>query len=269
MSPKELEVYWDDFQEKYGKVFEPNLLPLHSNLLSLAKVNEATEQDSILELAVGCGSGFAVLNAITKAKTFGGDISSNMVKASKEKNPSVANNIEVINNEDLSRFKDGTFRNVISNMSLMIVTNPLNMLKETYRVLDKSNKESSAVFTVWGRPENNFLLNSFSSALKKMNIEPSNSRSNFHLCDKEVVYALCKEAGFENIYLEYTSVILNFTEFKEIEFYVKGPKNIQIFEKIGPEKSEELRKTLEENFNKEFQEKKRMTLEVMVIQLKP
>ena len=55
------------------------------------------------------------------------------------------------NNESLP-FKDETFDCYLASLSLMLVDNYLNMLKEAYRVCKPG---SPLAFTIWGRKENN------------------------------------------------------------------------------------------------------------------
>ena len=47
-------------------------------------------------------------------------------------------------------FKDKTFDSYIANYSLHLVKDHIEMLKESYRVL---NDEGIATFSIWGRPE--------------------------------------------------------------------------------------------------------------------
>ena len=54
------------------------------------------------------------------------------------------------NNESLP-FKDDSFDCYISNLSLMLVDNYMNMLKEAFRVLKSG---ATLAFTIWGRKEN-------------------------------------------------------------------------------------------------------------------
>jgi len=53
-------------------------------------------------------------------------------------------------NNEMMPFADGTFGAYIASLSLMLVNNPKNQIKEAYRIL-KNN--SVATFTVWGRRE--------------------------------------------------------------------------------------------------------------------
>ena len=54
------------------------------------------------------------------------------------------------NNEQLA-FKDASFDAYVANLSLMLVDNPVNQIKEARRVLKSGSK---AAFTIWGRKEN-------------------------------------------------------------------------------------------------------------------
>jgi ubiquinone/menaquinone biosynthesis C-methylase UbiE len=68
-----------------------------------------------------------------------------------------------VNNEILP-FKDSVFNSYISNLSLMIVNNHINQIKEAFRVL-KNN--GIAVFTVWGNPEKCEMFTLFDIVINK------------------------------------------------------------------------------------------------------
>jgi len=86
------------------------------------------------------------------------------------------------NNESLP-FPDSSFDAYISNLSVMIVSNHRNQLREAYRVMQPG---ASACFSVWGRKENSLFFTLVEDVIKeylsadqvaKMEAE----RTNFHL----------------------------------------------------------------------------------------
>ena len=70
------------------------------------------------------------------------------------------------NNESLP-FKDDSFDCYISNLSLMLVDNHMNMLKEAFRVLRSG---ATLAFTIWGREENIGSTSILEDVLKKFGI---------------------------------------------------------------------------------------------------
>ena len=72
------------------------------------------------------------------------------------------------NNEALP-FKDESFDAYIANLSLMLVDNYHNQLKEAFRVCKKGSKLG---FTVWGRPEQSKHIYIFGEVLQKYGLAP-------------------------------------------------------------------------------------------------
>lgn len=252
---EDIKKFWNDFSAMYSSNLEKGVLPFYFNLLCLINADKATSQDKILELSIGGGIGFFNLINNTEAEVYGGDLCEEMLKISKKRVDSYGNNttnkkinLSLINNEDLSKFEDNTFRSILSNMSLQIVENPLQMLKECYRVLDKNNKEAKCAFSVWGRKENNPFHNLIPGALKKNNISLPQKRSNYHLNDKDKIISLFKEAGFTNIFCEYTSVLFSFTKFEEIEFMLNAPSFVKLFSTLDKTTIQNIKQTIKEDF---------------------
>lgn len=71
------------------------------------------------------------------------------------------------NNESLP-FTDGTFDCYISSLSLMIVDNHLNQLREAFRVTQQG---ATFGFTIWGRRENNQNFECLEVVLEKLNLK--------------------------------------------------------------------------------------------------
>lgn len=98
--------------------------------------------------------------------------------------------------EDLSFIEDNTVDCYISPMCLMIVENPLKMIKEAYRVLQPGKK---AIFSVWGRKGNDENFTLLNKVLEDHDIpvNKTNGRSIYHLNDKEKLIKMFEDAGFK------------------------------------------------------------------------
>lgn len=266
---------WNSFSKDYITHMEINCLPIYFNLLSLIKVNKATTNDKILELSVGGGYGFFNLANNTNAQIYGGDISEEMVKEAKKrlalfnKNSNKLIDLDIINNEDLSRFQDNTFRNVISNFSIHLVHNPLVMLKETHRVLNKNDPNNSAAFSAPGRAENCSLFSLIPQSIKECGFEiPINSKAMHGLSqNKDEVYQLCREAGFNKITLEYTSCLLNYSNEKEIDIIIDGPMGQQMFKGLDEDKIEKVKEKYRNNIAKELKDNRKIKNEALLFHL--
>ena len=68
-------------------------------------------------------------------------------------------------NNELLPFADGIFDIYIANLSLMLVNNHLNQIKEAFRILQKG---SIAAFTIWGN-EGECLLYTLVEAIMEKN----------------------------------------------------------------------------------------------------
>ena len=87
------------------------------------------------------------------------------------------------NNERLP-FPDQWFDCYISNLSLMIVHDYRNQIKEAYRVLKPGSK---ACFTVWGKPDNCIQFTMMKRALERLGkpAPPKPAHDEFHLSQKQ------------------------------------------------------------------------------------
>ena len=84
----------------------------------------------------------------------------------------------VANNEKLP-FASDEFNSYTANLSLMLVDNHKNQLKEAYRVL---RNDGIAGFTVWGRRENSSFFTLMSKAWIEAGLKfPKDSHDNYYL----------------------------------------------------------------------------------------
>lgn len=106
-------------------------------------------------------------------------------------------------NNELLPFGDESFGAYIANLSVHIVANPLNQVKEAYRVL-KMN--SIAVFTVWGAREESLFFSLVDMVLEKyltaeQLAEHKKAKTMFHIYDDKGVKfkADLESVGFKGI----------------------------------------------------------------------
>lgn len=112
-------------------------------------------------------------------------------------------NWEVIqaDNENLRAFGDETIDAYIASLSLNIVTNPDEMIRECLRVLKPGGK---AAFSVWGLKEKKNYYSLEVDLVKEMEkysgIQfPENIRTHWHLNDRKKLIDKFKKNGFEKV----------------------------------------------------------------------
>lgn len=98
--------------------------------------------------------------------------------------------------ENLGFLEDSSFQSILSCQTLHIVSNPLKMLKECFRILKPGGL---AIFSVWGDKTTSYEHSLFDEALEYFKLPPSNSREPWHLSKKDTLESLADEAGFEDI----------------------------------------------------------------------
>lgn len=273
MTSNELKLFWNEFSNSYVNKMEHELLPSYISLFNISNMKNTSIEDKILELSIGGGYGFKFLLENTESKTvFGGDISEEMINIANERiktiNPKSIQSkqvkISIIDNENLSFFNDNSIDKVISGMSLHLVSSPEKMIKETFRILTKK-KNSSVAFSIWGRPENNFLFTFVPNILKKY-IDLPLIRSNFHISSKDKLNFLMKDAGFRNIYIDFVRFPSGFSTIEDMETVVNSPLYLRLIENIKEKDlKERIRKELRSCFEEEMKNKGRIQIESMVI----
>ena len=106
------------------------------------------------------------------------------------------------NNECLP-FKDGTFDCYLANLSLMLVDNYQNMLKEALRVTQKG---ATFGFTLWGRRENIQNFEILDEVLAKYDLKPAvpPKKTPYDLGkDPEALRVVMQSLGFSHIKMWY------------------------------------------------------------------
>ena len=121
----------------------------------------------------------------------------------------------IANNEKMP-FTDSSFDRYISNLSLMLVDNHMNQLKEAYRILENGG---IAGFSVWGRKENCLGFSVLPEIMKAFEIIPTKpQKNNFHLNDEAKLKSDLESVGFTNVKTFYS--LCNFALEADEAYYV-------------------------------------------------
>lgn len=196
----ETRAYWNNFATIYEKFFLKTTIQINNLIIPLIDLHPS---HTIAECGCGTGSGVELLLHYypNLSKILANDISETMIQIAQSKNlPN--SEFFVANNENLP-YDSNSCDRYISNLSLFLVENPENMLKEAWRVLKPGGK---AVFSVFGVPgEHNFYI-LYSKSANKIGIELPVAKNYFHLNDKTYLNTLMSNAGFTNIQSCYVTV---------------------------------------------------------------
>ena len=102
-------------------------------------------------------------------------------------------------NNELLPFADGSFDSYIANLSLQIVDNPKNMIRECYRVLRSGGR---ACHTVWGQPKNCIQFTVLGDVVAKMfpgHPNPTNAMFDCYADFGAGIKSDMEAAGFQNV----------------------------------------------------------------------
>lgn len=246
---QELKAFWNNFQKDYTTVMEPNLLSLSILLINSSSLwhNNSNQKKTILEM--GCGGGAAleyIANSLNfmnlEADVYGTDLSGNMLETAYDRLKSNKNiNLEFLNNAERQKINNGakiniylkeadneqmpfdsnTFDLIIASLSLHLVSNPENMVKECNRILKQN---SSAHFSVWGKPENCLPFTVIPKNIKQAGIIiPEDKRSNFHLSNFDTLRDLFKKCEIEKFKFTSSFIPFNFMKGEEYLIMANGP----------------------------------------------
>jgi ubiquinone/menaquinone biosynthesis C-methylase UbiE len=236
-----------------------------SNILN--PFNQNKNKKIILETACGGGAGLEFMcNELNKrnieADIYGTDISNNMLDYTYNRlkntnyinidfNDSSNNNIKICNNAKINLylkeadnekmpFEENKFDMIISNLSLHLVSNPDNMIKECKRLL-KPESDSFAYYSIWGRPEYCLPYTVIANNLKKFGVDLPNQRSNFHLSKHEKIKDLFERNGIKKYKIQNTFIPYNYSKGEDYLFMLKNGFNIDEFIKdCSEEKKNEI-----------------------------
>lgn len=169
----------------------------------------------------------------------------------------------VANNEQLP-YPDEVFDCYLANLSLMLVSNPDNMLIEAYRVTQKGG---TLGFTIVGRPENQGIWTTIASAIEKIGCEPIVSPvAQNKLETIENVKARLEKHGFTNCKLYYSPMNNNMPAKATFEFVTNQGPYKKLYQDLDEEKKQQLEEAFNEIFNEKFGEDSisPVTVEVIV-----
>lgn len=235
MSLDQIQKFWDSYAEEYEKVALSATNQIFHQLLSFINLPACS---AVLETGCGTGSGLEIMRkAVSNScHLVGTDYSPVMVGKALGKN---IENCE-IKLEDSQRlsFSSNSFDAYIANLSLHIVPEPQDMLKEALRVLKPG---ATAVFSVWGKQERSNLFCILNKALSIANPTESSSdsstvpRSPFHLNNQDNLNQLAREAGFVNIRSFYSAIPLDITSGVEFVNTYKNEPGILLLREVNQE----------------------------------
>ena len=211
MSLDKSRIFWDAYAEEYEKVALATTNQIFHQLLSFINLQACSV---VLETGCGTGSGLEIMRKAVNGscQLVGTDYSPVMVGKALSK--SIENcEIKLEDSQSLS-LSSNSFDAYVANLSLHIVPEPQEMLKEALRVLKPG---ATAVFSVWGKQERSNMFCVFNRALSIINRGSSDSppapaeeqRSPFHLNNQDHLNQLAREAGFINIRSFYSAIPLD------------------------------------------------------------
>lgn len=129
------------------------------------------------------------------------------------------------NSEELP-YGDEEFDRYIANLSLHIVENPEKMLSESYRILKQGG---IAAFTVWAeRSECTFFALNETVAKEILPRPEVPTRSHFHLCNRQQLKELVKNAGFSRVLCFVEPVYVSWTPEQHIENISHSPELLKM-----------------------------------------
>ncbi|KAL4479121.1 hypothetical protein ABPG72_008951 [Tetrahymena utriculariae] len=257
---KDVEMFWDEFSDEYSSYDSgSNVL-----FLSLANMLKIDKRDSILE--VGAGTGFLynhILNYKKQtAKYVATDISDKMIHIMSKRLKlqyieNQVNNYENFNltiqkaNAEQLPFEQESFDCLIGNLCLHITPDPVKMLSESYRVLQKGGV---AGFSVWGDDKGLYYYTLIPTVLKEMGQFVQQGRSYFHLNDRESLIKMMESSGFTNI--------ICWNQFTPFHYITEE----EMKKVLGTYYSEEITKKVIEKFNEQIKiNKKPFGLDALMI----
>ena len=126
------------------------------------------------------------------------------------------------NNENLP-YDDMFCDRYIANLSLQIVENPVNMINESFRVLQHGG---IAVFSVLGKQNPTNLIYFTENLCIKAGMA-SAARSMFYLSSDEFLRKLIKDAGFHKVLTFYSSSPFNISNIEEAMILVNDAPTVQ------------------------------------------
>jgi ubiquinone/menaquinone biosynthesis C-methylase UbiE len=189
---------WDKAAARYQNSWQAQLKPAQDKLFDAANIQPG---EKIIDIA--CGTGLVSFRAAEatgkEGFVFGTDISDKMIElanALARENNFVNAKFERMDAEEL-KIADDEFDIALCALGLMYVPNPINALKEMYRVLKKGGRCSVAV---WGKRNNCGWSEIFEIVDKRVTSEVCPMF--FNLGNDLMLEKSLQAAGFSNIQIE-------------------------------------------------------------------
>ncbi|CAK93872.1 unnamed protein product (macronuclear) [Paramecium tetraurelia] len=220
----QLKTYWSNYVDNYSKI-QGNQASIGITLINMLDVSNASR---IFES--GCGPGLTIptilLDKQLNCEFVSTDLSEKMVESSKQRVlnfltfpngqqeqdsenlfKQISWRAEVANAEDLSQYSSDYFDIYYGGFIFHLVLNPIQALKEAYRILKPGGKIG---FSVWGRREiaDNYTL--LRATATEIGYVFPKSHDSFQLgSDRAELKQLLESLGFQNILLWYQNTAAN------------------------------------------------------------
>lgn len=227
---------WDKAAAQYENAWQQQLKPAHDSFFAFAEIKAG---EKIVDVA--CGTGLTTFRALDatngKGIIIGTDLSDKMVEmATRTAFENKLDNVkfERMDAEDL-KLPDGEFDVALCALGLMYFPNPLNALKEMYRVLKPGGRCVSAV---WGKRIACGWADLFEIVDRRVTSEVCPMF--FQLGNEKVLEMNFEQAGFSKIHLERISTVLHYDSGEEacVAAFEGGPVALAYF-KFTPEVQKE------------------------------
>lgn len=202
---------WDKASRYYEKFWHKQLKPAQDRMMEIANIQPGQK---VIDIA--CGSGLVSFRAAElvgeKGLILGNDISESMINlclelADKRKIRNIG--FERMDAEQLN-VKDNEFDIALCALGLMYVPNPINALKEMYRVLKPGGK---AVALVWGQRDRCGWAEIFNIVDKRVSSEVCPMF--FNLGNREMLSMSFAAAGLSDLSTERLNIPLEYDSDEE------------------------------------------------------
>lgn len=197
----ELRAHWDSFASLFQADHERTTSQLVRAACEHLRLAEAR---AVLEVGAGPGGGALILleHLSPDARLVVTDISPRMVEIASARLPATVE-VREANAEELP-FADASFDRLLASLNLNLVLDPDRALAEARRVLRPGGR---AAWSVWGRPEHSPMFSLPVLAAQRVGLALPESRSNFHLGDRDALRARVLQHGFGRVLAWYQTTV--------------------------------------------------------------
>lgn len=202
---------WDKASIYYENSWQAQLKPAHDKLFDVAKIHPG---EKILDVA--CGTGLISFRALQATGengfVLGIDISDKMIELANEttRNNNLSNiRFERMDAEEL-KVNDDEYNVALCALGLMYVPNPVNALKEMYRVIKPGSR---CVVAVWGNRSSCGWADIFEIVDKRVSSEVCPMF--FNTGNEGMLEKSFEAAGFSNITIERIHSLLHYNSPEE------------------------------------------------------